>query len=40
MYKVSIISAEIVKTIDERELQKTNKRKTNKDKKEQREQQI
>ena len=31
-----IISVEIMKTIDERELQKNNKRKTNKDRKEQR----
>ena len=35
-----IISVEIIKTIDEREMQKNNKRKTNKDKKEQGEQKL
>ena len=34
------ISLEIMKTIDERELQKNNKRKTNKDRKEQGEQKL
>ena len=35
-----IISVEIMKTIDEREIQKTKKRKTNKDRKEQGEQKL
>ena len=35
-----IISVEIMKTIDEREMQKNNKRKTNKDRKEQEEQKL
>ena len=35
-----IISVEIMKTIDQREIQKTTKRKTNKDRKEQREQKL
>ena len=35
-----IISVEIMKTIDERELQKNNKRKTNKGRKEQGEQKL
>ena len=35
-----IISVEIMKTIDEREMQKNNKRKTNKDRKEQGEQKL
>ena len=35
-----IISVEIMKTIDERELQKTTKKKTNKDRKEQGEQKL
>ena len=35
-----IISVEIMRTIDEREMQKKNKRKTNKDKKEQGEQKL
>ena len=33
--KMSIISIEMMKTIDETEMQKTTKRKTNKDRKEQ-----
>ena len=35
-----IISVEIMKTIDEREMQKNKKRKTNKDRKEQGEQKL
>ena len=35
-----IISVDIMKTIDEREMQKNNKRKTNKDREEQREQKL
>ena len=35
-----ITSTEIMKTIDEREMQKNNKRKTNKDRKEQGEQML
>ena len=35
-----ISSVEIMKTIDETEMQKTTKRKTNKDRKEQREQKL
>ena len=35
-----IISVEIMKTIDEREMQKPTKEKTNKDRKEQREQKL
>ena len=35
-----IISIEIMKTIDEREMQKNNKRNTNKDRKEQGEQKL
>ena len=35
-----IICVEIMKTIDEREMQKNNKRKTNKDRKEQGEQKV
>ena len=35
-----IISVEIMKTIDEREIQKNNKRKTNKDRMEQAEQKL
>ena len=35
-----IISVEIMKTIDERKMQKNNKRKTNKDRKEQEEQKL
>ena len=37
---MQIISAEIIKTIDEREMQKNNKRKTNKDRKEQGKQKL
>ena len=35
-----IISVDIMKTIDKREMQKNNKRKTNKDREEQREQKL
>ena len=35
-----MISVEIMKTVDEREMQKNNKRKTNKDRKEQGEQKL
>ena len=37
---MSIISIEIMKTIDEREMEKTTKEKTNKDRKEQGEQKL
>ena len=37
---MSIISVEIMKSIDEREMQKNNKRKINKDRKEQGEQKL
>ena len=37
---MSIISVEIMKTIDEREIQKNNKRNTRKDRKEQGEQKL
>ena len=37
---MSIISVEIMKTIDEREIQKNNKRNTHKDRKEQGEQKL
>ena len=37
---MQIISVEIIKTIDEREMQKHNKRKTNKDRKEQGKQKL
>ena len=37
---MQIISVEIIKTIDEREMQKNNKRKTNKDRKEQGKQKL
>ena len=37
---MAIISVEITKTIDEREIQKNKKRKTNKDRKEQGEQKL
>ena len=37
---MAIISVEITKTIDEREMQKNKKRKTNKDRKEQGEQKL
>ena len=37
---MSIISVEILKTIDEREIQKNNKRNTRKDRKEQGEQKL
>ena len=37
---MTIISAEIMRTVDEREMQKNNKRKTNKGRKEQGEQKL